>query len=75
MLRCAPALEYPDAVLDVSDGSAEVLVEFALHEDPQTPEFDFGVGVEKDFSLLVADLASSVCLGWSELDRAVPLVS
>ena len=63
MLRGAPAREYPDAVLDVNDASPEVLVEPALHEDPQTPALDFGVGVEKDFSLLVADLASSGCLG------------
>lgn len=63
MLRGALAREYPDAVLDVDDGSAEVLVEWALHDDPHTPEFDFGVGVEKDFSLLVADFVSSVYLG------------
>lgn len=63
MLRCTPALEYPDADLDASDGSAELLVEFALHDDPHTPEFDFGVGLWKDFSLPVADFASSFCLG------------
>lgn len=58
MLRVAPAREYPDADLPASVWLAD---DDDLHEFAHTPEFDLdvGLGVVKDLSLSVVDVASS----------------